>query len=118
MQFAGKVVLVTGAQQGIGRAMALELGGADVVINWQRSTSDPSKSGARGIQRGCRHYFAARGRVAANPSPTSTLPRISSRSAAWPDSGKTIDWRVWAIKGAYQHYPITVASPSREEYWN
>jgi len=24
MQFAGKVVLVTGAQQGIGRAMALE----------------------------------------------------------------------------------------------
>lgn len=33
---AGKVVLVTGAQQGIGRAMALEFAaaGADVAINW------------------------------------------------------------------------------------
>jgi len=36
MQFAGKVVLVTGAQQGIGRAMALEFAaaGTDVAINW------------------------------------------------------------------------------------
>ena len=36
MQFAGKVVLITGAQQGIGRAMALEFAatGADVAINW------------------------------------------------------------------------------------
>ena len=36
MQFAGKVVLVTGAQQGIGRAMALEFAaaGADMAINW------------------------------------------------------------------------------------
>ena len=36
MQCAGKVVLVTGAQQGIGRAMAIEFAaaGADVVINW------------------------------------------------------------------------------------
>ncbi|MGE5268943.1 MAG: SDR family NAD(P)-dependent oxidoreductase [Thiohalocapsa sp.] len=36
MDFSGKVVLVTGAQQGIGRAIALEFGGAgaDVAINW------------------------------------------------------------------------------------
>ena len=36
MQFAGKVVLVTGAQQGIGRAMASEFAaaGADIAINW------------------------------------------------------------------------------------
>jgi NAD(P)-dependent dehydrogenase (short-subunit alcohol dehydrogenase family) len=36
MQCGGKVVLVTGAQQGIGRAMAIEFAaaGADVAINW------------------------------------------------------------------------------------
>src|ERR1700747_2946712 len=36
MQFGGKVVLVTGAQQGIGRAMALEFAaaGSDVAVNW------------------------------------------------------------------------------------
>jgi len=36
MELADKVVLVTGAQQGIGRAMACEFAaaGADVAINW------------------------------------------------------------------------------------
>ena len=36
MQLTGKVVLVTGAQQGIGRAMTREFAaaGADVAINW------------------------------------------------------------------------------------
>jgi NAD(P)-dependent dehydrogenase (short-subunit alcohol dehydrogenase family) len=36
MRCAGKIVLVTGAQQGIGRAMALEFAGAgaDVAVNW------------------------------------------------------------------------------------
>ena len=36
MPFAGKVVLITGAQEGIGRAMAIEFAaaGADIAINW------------------------------------------------------------------------------------
>ena len=36
MQCTGKVVLVTGAQQGIGRAMAVEFAaaGADIAVNW------------------------------------------------------------------------------------
>ena len=36
MQLAGKVVLVTGAQQGIGAAMAREFAaaGGDVAVNW------------------------------------------------------------------------------------
>src|SRR5882757_6102071 len=36
MQSAGKIVLVTGAQQGIGRAMAVEFAaaGADIAVNW------------------------------------------------------------------------------------
>jgi NAD(P)-dependent dehydrogenase (short-subunit alcohol dehydrogenase family) len=34
MRCTGKIVLVTGAQQGIGRAMALAAEGADVAINW------------------------------------------------------------------------------------
>src|SRR6266436_1311742 len=58
MQFAGKVVLVTGAQQGIGRAIALEFAAAeaDVAINWlddhgaaQRVTDDVRACGRRAI---------------------------------------------------------------------
>ena len=58
MQLAGKVVLVTGAQQGIGAAMAREFAavGADVAINWlddegaaQRVADQVRGSGRRAI---------------------------------------------------------------------
>ena len=58
MQLTGKVVLVTGAQQGIGRAMSREfaLAGADVAINWldddgaaQRVTHEVRAQGRRAI---------------------------------------------------------------------
>ena len=44
MQFAGKVVLVTGAQQGIGRAKALEFAtaGADVAITGSMRMAPPN----------------------------------------------------------------------------
>lgn len=51
MSCAGKVVLVTGAQQGIGRAMALEFAaaGADVAVNWL-----DDEAAATGVAEGVR----------------------------------------------------------------
>lgn len=55
MQCAGKVVLVTGAQEGIGRAMALEFAaaGADVAINWldDESAAESAADQVRGHGR-------------------------------------------------------------------
>ena len=58
MQFASKVVLVTGAQQGIGRAMALEFAaaGADVAINWL--DDDAAAHGAHPLRTFRRRYEA------------------------------------------------------------
>jgi len=47
MECAGKIVLVTGAQQGIGRAMAVEFAaaGADVAINWLDDEAAAERAG-------------------------------------------------------------------------
>lgn len=57
-QFAGKVVLVTGAQQGIGRATALAFAaaGADVAINWLDDEAAASQVTARVRQSGARAF--------------------------------------------------------------
>jgi NAD(P)-dependent dehydrogenase (short-subunit alcohol dehydrogenase family) len=58
MQIAGKTVLITGAQQGIGAAMAAEFAaaGADIAINWlddegaaERVADDVRRRGRRAI---------------------------------------------------------------------
>jgi 3-oxoacyl-[acyl-carrier protein] reductase len=51
MSYAGKIVLVTGAQQGIGRAMALEFAaaGADIAVNWL-----DDEGAAQGVAEGVR----------------------------------------------------------------
>ena len=46
MNFKNKVVLVTGAQQGIGESMAISFAkvGADVAINWHDNEEKPIPS--------------------------------------------------------------------------
>src|SRR5437764_14204298 len=69
MTCAGKVVLVTGAQQGIGRAMALEFAasGADVAINWLDDEAAAQQVAAGVRERGRRALLvnADIGRIAA-----------------------------------------------------
>jgi NAD(P)-dependent dehydrogenase (short-subunit alcohol dehydrogenase family) len=66
---AGNVVLVTGAQQGIGRAMALEFAaaGADVAINWldDEPAAQAVAGGVRAAGRRALLVQADMGRIAA-----------------------------------------------------
>jgi NAD(P)-dependent dehydrogenase (short-subunit alcohol dehydrogenase family) len=65
----GKVILVTGAQQGIGRAMALEFAaaGADVAINWldDEPAAEAVADGVRAAGRRALPVQADLGRLAA-----------------------------------------------------
>src|SRR5229473_652660 len=57
MPLAGKVALVTGSSQGIGRATAQRLAqsGADIVINYRSNASaaDEAKAGIEALGRRC-----------------------------------------------------------------
>jgi NAD(P)-dependent dehydrogenase (short-subunit alcohol dehydrogenase family) len=64
MDLSGKTVLVTGAQQGIGRAIALRCAavGADVAVNWLDDES-AAQAIADEIRAGGRHALTVRGNV-------------------------------------------------------
>jgi NAD(P)-dependent dehydrogenase (short-subunit alcohol dehydrogenase family) len=65
MDGAGRVVLVTGAQQGIGRAMAVEFAtaGADVAINWL-DDADAAQRVAEAVETRGRRSLTVRADVA------------------------------------------------------
>ena len=64
MDLSGKIVLVTGAQQGIGRAIALRCAavGADIAVNWLDDES-AAQAIADEIRAGGRHALTVRGDV-------------------------------------------------------
>src|SRR2546427_35684 len=68
MRLRGKVALVTGAQQGIGRGIALAFAreGADVGVNYlhDRAAAEKVVEAIRGAVRGV-HYSASKGGVVA-----------------------------------------------------
>ena len=59
MKLAGKVALVTGAQQGIGAAIATALAdeGADVALTWLDDQSAAAEVATRIQQAGRRHHL-------------------------------------------------------------
>lgn len=65
MDLSGKIVLVTGAQQGIGRGIALRCAaaGADVAVNWLNDES-AAQAIADEIRAAGRRAFSVRGDVA------------------------------------------------------
>jgi NAD(P)-dependent dehydrogenase (short-subunit alcohol dehydrogenase family) len=77
MQCAGKIVLVTGAQQGIGRAMALEFAaaGADVAINWL-DDADAAEQTADLVRAAGRRAVGVQANVAHVPQVHAILDKV------------------------------------------
>src|SRR5690348_8028492 len=77
MQCAGKIVLITGAQQGIGRGMALEFAaaGADVAINWL-DDPDAAERIAEAVRAGGRRAVTAQANVARIPQVHAMLDKV------------------------------------------
>src|SRR5579862_6210614 len=95
MQCAGKVVLVTGAQQGIGAAMALQFAaaGADVAINWldDEAAAGRVADGVRGAgRRACLihgdvgHIDEARALVAATERELGPVDVLVNNAGTFP----------------------------------
>jgi 3-oxoacyl-[acyl-carrier protein] reductase len=79
MDLTGKIVLVTGAQEGIGRAMALEFAaaGADVAINWLNDANAAERI-AEAARAGGRRALAVQadvGRIAEAQAMVATVER-------------------------------------------
>ena len=68
MKLHGKVALVTGAQQGIGAAIALALAGegADVALNWLDNQAD-AETVAKGVRDKGRRAVLIKADVASSP---------------------------------------------------
>jgi len=77
MSCAGKVVLVTGAQQGIGRAMALEFAaaGADVAVNWLDDEAAATRV-AEGVQAAGRRALLVQADVGRLPEVTAMVAAV------------------------------------------
>ena len=83
MEFGGKVVLVTGAQQGIGRAMATEFAaaGADIAINWldDEAAAQEVAAAVRGHGRRAALIRADMGKIAEVQAMVATTERELGR---------------------------------------
>ena len=80
MSCAGKVVLVTGAQQGIGRAMALEFAaaGADVGVNWLDDEGAATRV-AEGVRASGRRALLIQADVARLDAVTAMVAAVEER---------------------------------------
>jgi NAD(P)-dependent dehydrogenase (short-subunit alcohol dehydrogenase family) len=84
MQCTGKIVLITGAQQGIGSAMAAEFAaaGADVAINWLDDETAAERVGDE-VRRHGRRAALLKADVAQIAQSRAMV--LYSRARAWAD---------------------------------